>query len=143
MAIRRRPRRRAREESGAVAVEFALTATLLLTLLLGIVSYGLQFGARILVVQAASEGARAAAVGLTAEERESLAREAADALLERYGGIARTRTVTVAASGAPVTRVDVTVSVDLSAFGLDRLAAFVTPLPNVPSATVSVQVGGF
>lgn len=143
MATRRRDRRRVRAESGAVAVEFALTATLLLTLLLGIVSYGIQFGARILVVQAASEGARAAAVGLTGEEREALARGAAEALLESYGGIARTRSVSVAARGTPVTRIDVTVSVDLSVFGLDRLASFVTPLPNTPTATVSVQVGGF
>ena len=54
-------------------MEFALVMTVLLMLLLGIISFGLQFGTRILAVQAASEGARAAVAGLSDAERLSLA----------------------------------------------------------------------
>ncbi|MDB5412254.1 MAG: pilus biosynthesis protein TadE [Rubritepida sp.] len=129
-------------EDGSVAVEFALTATLLLTLIFAIMSFGIQFGARIIAAQAASEGARAAAGGLSATERQTLARAAATSTLNSYGGIASLRTIAVVPVGSPVTRLDVTVALDISAFGLSKLSGFVPSMP-APSARVSVQVGGY
>jgi Flp pilus assembly protein TadG len=132
-----------RDRNGGSAIEFALIGMFLLTLLFGIIAFGLQFGTRILAVQAAAEGARAAAIGLTAAERETLARAAATATLNSYGSIARVRTIGITVEGTPPTRVAVTVSIDLSAFRLDRLTAFVPAMATAPSATASVQVGGF
>lgn len=52
-------------ESGAVAVEFALVAPVLLVLILGIIDFGFAFNAKIAVTQAAREGARVVALGGT------------------------------------------------------------------------------
>jgi Flp pilus assembly protein TadG len=128
---------------GAVAVEFAILATLLLTLIFAIISFGIQFGARLVATQAASEGARASVAGLTAAERTSLANTAVTSMLTRYGGLASAQQVVVTPVGNPVTRMDVSVTLDISRFGLQRLAAFVPVMSDRPSATVSVQVGNF
>jgi len=128
---------------GAVAVEFAILATLLLTLVFAIISFGIQFGARLVATQAASEGARASVAGLTAAERTSLANTAVTSMLTRYGGLASARRVVVTPVGNPVTRMDVSVTLDISRFGLQRLAGFVPVMSNNPTATVSVQVGNF
>jgi Flp pilus assembly protein TadG len=130
-------------EEGAVAVEFALVALLFFVLLFGIIVYGVQFGARIAATQAASEGARAAVAGLTPEERSDLADSAARAVINRYGAIFPLGTVTVLPPVVTDERVEVTVRVDLSAFGFDGLASLL-PLPSSqPQATVGVRVGGF
>lgn len=124
-------------------MEFALVMTVLLMLLLGIVSFGLQFGTRILAVQAASEGARAAVAGLSDGERLTLAATAVAATLDRFGGLAAARTITIVPSGAPTSEVNVTVAIDLSRFDLARFSRFVPLLSSRPSASVSVRVGGF
>ncbi len=49
-----------RDEQGTSLVEFALIATLLMTLLLGIVIFGVLLSKRQVLTQAAAEGARAA-----------------------------------------------------------------------------------
>lgn len=51
---------RRRDERGSTLVEFALVATLLVTLLLGIVVFGILLGKRQVLTQATAEGARAA-----------------------------------------------------------------------------------
>lgn len=51
-----------RDERGAAAVEFALILPLLMVLVFGIINYGDMLSVRQSVSQAASEGARAAAV---------------------------------------------------------------------------------
>lgn len=136
-------RRLAWARRGSVALEFAVLAPILLTLIFAIISFGIQFGARLVATQAASEGARASVAGLTAAERTSLANTAVTTMLTRYGGFASARQVVVTPVGNPVTRMDVSVTLDISAFGLQRLAAFVPVMSDRPSATVSVQVGNF
>jgi Flp pilus assembly protein TadG len=56
-------KRRGSDERGAAVVEFALAATLLLLLLFGIITYGYVLSFKQGMTQAASEGARAGAVG--------------------------------------------------------------------------------
>ena len=124
-------------------MEFALVMTVLLMLLLGIVSFGLQFGTRILAVQAASEGARAAVAGLSDAERLSLATTAVAATLDRFGGLAAARTVSITPSGAPTSEIGVTVTIDLSRFDVARFSRLVPVLSSRPSASVAVRVGGF
>jgi hypothetical protein len=53
-------RSRTKTEGGAAVVEFAMVATLLFTLIFGIITFGVLFGYRQQVTQAAAEGARAA-----------------------------------------------------------------------------------
>ena len=69
-------RRRAPSERGAAAVEFALVVPLLLLLIFGIISYGMMLSFRQGLTQAASEGARAAAVTLVEANRKTEIEEA-------------------------------------------------------------------
>ena len=57
-----RVRMRARDEQGAVAVEFALVVPILLLIVFGVLQYGLYFNDYLQARQAVREGARAAAV---------------------------------------------------------------------------------
>lgn len=77
-------RRRAPSERGAAAVEFALVVPLLLLLIFGIISYGMMLSFRQGLTQAASEGARAAAVTLVEANRKSAAASAIDQVMSSY-----------------------------------------------------------
>ncbi|MBM7519577.1 TadE/TadG family type IV pilus assembly protein [Nocardioides nitrophenolicus] len=67
-----------RRERGTAAVEFALIVPVLVLLVFGIVSYGMMLSFRQTLSQAATEGARAAAVQLDPSQRTSSAEEAID-----------------------------------------------------------------
>jgi Flp pilus assembly protein TadG len=54
--------RAAQRDRGAAAVEFALVLPLLLLIIFGIVDFGRMLNAKILISEAAREGARAAAI---------------------------------------------------------------------------------
>jgi len=58
------------------AVEFGIVAPLLFAIMFGIIGFGLQFATRIALTYAATEGGRAAMVGLSDQERTSLAKTA-------------------------------------------------------------------
>lgn len=81
-----------RRDDGAAAVEFAFIAPLLIFLLLAIVGYGYMLSFRQAMSQAASEGARAAAVappGLppsAAAGVDSVSKRAMDAVNQGLGG---------------------------------------------------------
>lgn len=62
-----------RDRRGASAIEFALVAPLFLLLLLGMVAYGIYFGASHSVQQIAADAARTAIAGLNPIERNTLA----------------------------------------------------------------------
>ncbi len=62
-----------RDETGAVAIEFALVGPILIVLLIGIVCYGGYFWLAHAVQQVANDSARAAIAGLDDAERGSLA----------------------------------------------------------------------
>src|SRR5262249_39506767 len=61
--------------SATSAVEFALLAPLFLMLFLGMVAYGIYFGASHSVQEIASDAARTALAGLDQTERQTLARD--------------------------------------------------------------------
>lgn len=70
-----------RDDRGAAAVEFALVLFPLIIIVMGVISYGFMLNFRQSLSQAASEGARAAAVQLDASQRIPSAQAAvADAL---------------------------------------------------------------
>jgi Flp pilus assembly protein TadG len=90
-SLRQSSRGRRRPESpdrGAVAVEFALVAPLVLFLLFAVIGYGYMLSFRQAISQAAAEGARAAAVapaGLTVDDVKARARTAINDALGSYG----------------------------------------------------------
>lgn len=71
-------------ENGAVAVEFALIAPLLIALVFGIISFGYLFGVSHSVQQLAAEAARVSVKGLQYKERKELAEEYVDNAKMRY-----------------------------------------------------------
>lgn len=72
-------------ERGAAAVEFALLVPFLCLLVFGIISYGVMLSFRQSISQAASEGARAAAVSIDATAKTSNARAAVNEALQTQG----------------------------------------------------------
>lgn len=136
---------RERSRSGVAALEFAFIAPFLILLLLGIIAFGFQFAANIAATQAASEGARAAAAGLTSTERQTLGRNAALAVLTSYGGLAAPPRGTVPTPTVNATNVTVTVNIDLTGLGISALPLIgkVLPLPTTATATVTTRIGSF
>jgi Flp pilus assembly protein TadG len=65
--------RRTRDESGAEMVEFALIVVLLVTIVYGLVFFGLLMGAKVTITQAAADGARSGIVGATPTSADSAA----------------------------------------------------------------------
>ena len=85
--MRRRADRPTRDR-GAVLVEFALIAPIFVTLVFGIISYGYMLSYRQALGQAASEGARAAAVvpsGMSVAAKGTRALNALNDSLSSYG----------------------------------------------------------
>lgn len=65
-------RRGCRDRSGAAAIEMAIVFPLFLMVMLGILAYGVYFGAAHSAQQLAADAARASVAGLNTRERESL-----------------------------------------------------------------------
>jgi len=140
------------DESGLAAVEFALVAPVFVMLLFGIIIYGIHFGTWIAVNQAATEGARASVAGLDKDERETLAKRTAEAVLAAYGPLLGTAgwEVTATPSTADERLFEVTVSYDPSkpggngGWGGDNDLGELLPLPtSTPKATATVSNGGY
>jgi len=74
-------------EKGTSAIEFALVAPLFLLMLMGIFAYGGYFWRAHSLQQVANDAARAAIAGLTATERDTLARAAVLSEIQDLAGI--------------------------------------------------------
>jgi Flp pilus assembly protein TadG len=72
--------RRRHAQRGAAAVEFALIAPLMITLVLGIIDFGLYINAAAVVGNAAREGARAASLGASTTDVQDVAGQTIDEL---------------------------------------------------------------
>lgn len=120
-------------ERGAATVEFALVASILLTLVFGIIQFGI-FYSRYQVLQAAArEGARAAAVRGTGSEVTAAVRNAA----EPYE-ISADPTVSVATGGSRC--IDETTAGH--AVTVSWTQRFDLALPFVPPINLSVPIRG-
>jgi Flp pilus assembly protein TadG len=89
--------RRVREDRGAAAVEFALVVPLLLVLVFGVISFAFMLNFRQALSQAATEGARAAAVQVDATARTA---DATTAVTDALAGVGVTCTSGVLYDGA-------------------------------------------
>jgi Flp pilus assembly protein TadG len=94
--------RRLSDQRGAAAVEFALVAALLLTIVFGIFEFGRIYSELEVLASAAREGARAAAVRGTAEEIKA-ATEAAASPYELDSTPVADKVCDDSTSGDPVT----------------------------------------
>jgi Flp pilus assembly protein TadG len=74
-----------RDPRGAALIEFALVLPILLTMLMGIVSFGEYFLTAHLVQQAANDAARAALAGMSATERKGIAVDTAKRMIDSTG----------------------------------------------------------
>ena len=68
----RGPRRLAGNQDGASAVEFAIIAPVFILMIVGMLAYGIYFGAANSVQQIAADAARTSIAGLNATERNTL-----------------------------------------------------------------------
>lgn len=114
-------RRYARDQSGAVAVEFVLIAPLLFTLLFGIMILGYFMGVSHSVQQLATGAARASVAGLDTTERAALADSYLSQSSARYPLLSRDATtpaVNMGTSDPADITVTVTYAIDGSVLGL-------------------------
>jgi Flp pilus assembly protein TadG len=123
-------------EGGMAALEFALLAPALLTLIFAIIIYSLYFSALLGIRHAAMEGARAAVAGLSTAERTTLAQSRARSVVEAYGALLGSAAPVISAAPDGTGTFRVRVSQDMSGSAVMRYAVFI-PLP---SATVSASV---
>jgi Flp pilus assembly protein TadG len=130
-----------RDHSGAVALEFAFLAPMLIFILMGITGYGGYFWMSHSVQQLANDAARAAIPGLNAAERASLAKASVDKSAGDYAQLTASKVSTqvIDADG----RLTVRVSYDAAqsfAFAARGLA----PMPSDQiRRQASVQLGGY
>jgi Flp pilus assembly protein TadG len=130
--------------AGAIAVEFAFIAPILLVLLFGIIGYGYTFSVYNGVQQLAAEAARASVAGLDDAERERLARAFVAHSVGSYAFLNPSKlTVRTVAQGAPTPSFEVTIAYDYSDTIFSRLGSIVAlPMPVVERRAV-VQRGGY
>jgi Flp pilus assembly protein TadG len=77
---------RAQGDQGAALVEFALVSVLLLSIVFGIIHYGLILSFKQDMTRAAAEGARAGAVAFPATNAQADAQAAVDEAVRDFGG---------------------------------------------------------
>ena len=129
-APHRRVKRLVRDIRGAVAVEFALILPVLITILFGIIQFGLVMFTQQMMVYAAREAARSYAVGTsTAAQAQTLAEGLLPATSSNY-----TVTITEPDTSAGETDVTVLISTPMSD------AAIVNVLGSVMSGNIQAQI---
>ncbi|WP_020177547.1 TadE/TadG family type IV pilus assembly protein [Methylopila sp. M107] len=134
----------ASDARGATAVEFALLAPVLVMVLVGVLTYGLYFGAANSIQQLAADAARASIAGLNDEERATIARDHVAHEASTYVLIDPARaTVSAAPSAADPNLFQVAVSYDASRMAIWAFSG-VIPLPakTITRAAV-IQRGGY
>lgn len=123
------------DRSGAALVEFALLSPILIVLLLGMLGYGQYFLTAHTLQQLANDGARAAIVGQTATERETLARASVTQGLAR-AAVAKPVEVTTRFE-EDAGRVTVTLAIDTRALSLLRSGMVPMPDPVIERRAVA------
>lgn len=126
----RRVRRLVRDIRGAVAVEFAIILPVLITILFGIIQFGLVMFTQQMMVYAAREAARSYAVGTsTAAQAQTLAEGLLPATSSNY-------TVTVTEPDTDLGETDVIVLISTPMAD----AAIVNVLGSVMSGNIQAQI---
>ena len=134
----------ARRGSKAVAaLEFALVAPILLLMMLGMICFGFYFLYLHEVQELTASAARASVAGLSATERDTLARQyVATALANSNLLSAPDLTVATATSGTPATLYAVTITYNLKDTPVPLLAKFASVSLGNITRTSTVAFGG-
>ena len=137
-------RRLLSDHGGASAIEFALVLPLFLLLIVGLIAYGLYFGAAHATAQLAADAARSSVAGISDAERAALARDYVTRNAAVYALI-NPQYVTALAATSPTNATDfrVTVRYDSSALPIWRFAPFL-PLPSrIIERSATIRRGGY
>ena len=128
---------------GTAAVEFAIVAPLFIFIVMGMIAYGIYFGAAHSVQQIAADAARTAIAGLDETERQTLAQHFIDTNAGGYTFIEADK-IGVEVSDNPDDAQQFVVSVQYEADNLP-IWRFLTHLP-LPGKTISrsstIRIGG-
>lgn len=137
-------RRVRRDERGSIAVEFALIFPVSLIFFMGLLAYGIYFGAAHSVQQLAADSARASVSGLNDAERASIARAHVAASGSSYPLLTSDHiAITAGSLEADPTQFEVRVSFDSSDLPIWALSGLV-PLPDrVIERVAVVKRGGY
>ena len=131
------------DATAATAVEFAMLAPLFILLMLGMVAYGIYFGASHSVQQIAADAARTAIAGENAGERNTLVAAFVAANAGSYPFVDASKlTVEARDSSADPNQFDVSVRYDACDLPIWNLLAGL-PMPDVTiSRTSTIRMGG-
>lgn len=131
-------------DGGMVAVEFALLAPLFLIVSLGVIVYGLYFGAWLAINQAAAEAARASIAGMSFTERSTLARTTAQTIIDGYATLLDISKVTITPAQGPAANLfQVSVTYDLSSHDFSVIGGLIPVPTQTPTVTAIVSNGGY
>lgn len=134
-------RRLVRDRNGASAVEFAIIAPVFILMIVGVLAYGIYFGAANSVQQIAADAARTSIAGLSATERNTLVTEFIENNAGGYVFIDPDEVdFTIGDDASDPNQYKVTVTYDAS-----RLPIWVLPVPmpgRIISYTSTIRLGG-
>lgn len=131
------------DRSAASAIEFAMLAPIFILFLMGMIAYGVYFGASHSVQQIAADAARTAIAGQSAAERQTIVQSFVDNNASGYPFISRDRlTFSAADSSSDSNQFDVSVSYDARNLPIWNLL----PDLSLPGTTIihhsTIRVGG-
>jgi Flp pilus assembly protein TadG len=127
--------RRARDQRGAAAVEFALVFPMLVVLVFGIIDFGLLVNANVITANATRDAARTASLGGTEAEIRSQATAGLTSLSTRDAANV-TVSVTCAKTAATCTLYTQTTSGDTAIVSIRVVHQWLFPLWPLPSVTI-------
>lgn len=134
--------RLALDRSGSSAVEFAIIAPVFLMVLFSLIGYGIYLSAASAVQQIAANAARTAIAGLTATERQSLARDYISKSTTNFAFLNPSRfTVTVKDDAANPNQFTVNVEYDAKDLPIWNLYSYALPDTNIKRFS-TIRIGG-
>ena len=132
-----------RNNSAASAIEFALIAPVFLLLLMGMIAYGIYFGAAHSVQEIASDAARTAVAGLNSTERQQLAQDFIDKNAGNYSFVdGKKLTVKVGDNVKNPNQFNVEVSYDATQLPIWNMFPDVIMPSSTIVKTTAIRIGG-
>jgi Flp pilus assembly protein TadG len=141
--LREQIRSLAKNKSGASAVEFAFVAPLFILLVLGMIAYGVYFGAAHSVQQIAADAARTAVAGVDDSERVALVDEYIKDNAQSYSFIDLKRLkYTVGGNGKDASELIVSVKYDASSLPIWNIFPGIAMPGSTIVRSTSIRIGG-
>lgn len=137
-------RRLCQQEQGASAIEFAIIAPVFLTVVFGILAYGIYLGSAHSVEQLAADAARASVAGITDAERTQIATQHVANNAPDYPLLSAAK-VSVVAGASPTdpSQFRVSVRFDASDLPIWIMADFVPMPERIIERTSVIKRGGY